>query len=306
MPRNKPRNVPCDIPLWQPSKSLGYAKGLHKMHAFQLAIGSLPVDERFKHENIMLYSAVNAKVAKKLGLARVLCGVDEHGTKHDEPCLATDMQELAEGVWIDVPGVDGVPHRVRLRAWIVVLAADFMEAAALLPFYESPAAHFVCRCCDFNQSSDQNTAPFSFLGGRRSKAPWKLRTWAQVKRSIDAQRAGSESRGTLGVCKQTFAFHPDHIPLVNPTTIAPQDAMHLFLDGITRHELAWLHYILLSLKYVTWEQLVRAYQRYRWPPGVRIPPLPKNIQQGVTGGFPRAEATLGMSASQTMYVALHR
>lgn len=44
--------------------------------------------------------AVNSRAAvfKKHGMARVLCGVDSEGVKHDEPCFAQDMRELDEGV----------------------------------------------------------------------------------------------------------------------------------------------------------------------------------------------------------------
>ena len=46
---------------------------------------------------------------------------------------------------------------------------------------------------------------------------------------------------------------------------------------------------------------------HRWPPGVRIPPLPKNIDKGESSNVrkPRPTATLGMSATQTMYFAQH-
>ena len=289
---------------------MGYAKGLHKMHNFQIALGNLPADARFDHDNILLYGVVNSKVAKAYGLARVLCGVDTDGTQHNEPCFAADMRELHEGVWLDLPAApEGVPRRVRLRAWVAVLAVDFMEAQALLPFMESPAAHHVCRCCNFDQSSSSAAVPFSFLSGAASEeASWQLRSWPQLQKALkcDATEWKSVSKSE-GLNKRVFAFNPEYIPLVNPTMIAPQDAMHLFMDGITRHELAWLMYVLISRGHVSWERLAGAFKHYGgWPPGVRIPPLHNKISQGVAGRKPRRDATLGMSASQVMYVALHR
>ena len=294
---------------------MGYAKGLHKIDNFQLAIGNLPADERMAHDNILLYGACHAKVMKKHGAARVLCGVRADGTQLDEPCLGRDMQKLAEGVWIELSNPPaGIPRRVRLRAWILPLCADFMEAQSLLPFVESPAAHHPCRCCDWDQSSPLAHKPFSFLDAaanrRQCSHPspsWTMRTWPQLKRALEVPE--SQWKGTSyehGLNKRVFAMDPASIPLVNPVTVAPQDVMHLLMDGITRHELAWLHYVLLSRKFISWEQLEAAYKSYRWPKGVRIPPLPKKIKEGVAGNTPRPDATLGMSASQVMYVALHR
>jgi hypothetical protein len=37
------------------------------------------------------------------------------------------------------------------------------------------------------------------------------------------------------------------VPHVLPTRVAPQDLLHLFPDGITRYELAWLFYVLFKL-----------------------------------------------------------
>ena len=294
---------------------MGYAKGLHKMHSFQIALCNLPADDRFDHDNILLYGVVNSKVAKDYGLARVLCGVDADGTQHDEPCFAADMRQLHEGVWLELPTApEGVPRRMRMRAWVAVLAADFMEAHALLPFMESPSAHHPCRCCDFDQSSSAADQPFSFLSAAPSQpgskpAPrWKLRSWLQLQKALRCKDSAWKSVSySEGLNKRVFAFHPSYIPLVNPSMIAPQDAMHLFMDGITRHELAWLMYLLVSRGHISWERLAGAFKHYGgWPPGVRIPPLHQKIKQGLAGNKPRPEATLGMSASQVMYVALHR
>ena len=297
---------------WQPAVPMGYAKGLHKMHNFQLAICNLPVAERFSHDNILLYGVVNSKVAKAYTLARVLCGVDADGTQHDEPCFARDMRELADGVWFDLPAPPaGVPSRIRLRAWVALLAADMMEAHGLLPFMESPSSHHPCRGCLWEQASPLATVPFSFLGQRcldgQPNPAWQLRSWDKLQQSLNCSEADWKAVSySEGLNKRVFAFHPSYIPLVNPVIVAPQDAMHLFMDGITRHEMAWLMYVLVSRQHVTFAQLAAAFKSYRWPPGVRIPPLPAKDCIGLSGNTPRPGATVGMSASQVMYAALHR
>ena len=44
-----------------------------------------------------------------------------------------------------------------------------------------------------------------------------------------------------------LGFDPKYIPHVVPTNVAPQDLLHLFFDGLTRHEPAWLFYVLFKL-----------------------------------------------------------
>ena len=198
---------------------MGYAKGLHKLHSFQLAICNLRADERYDHDNILLYGVCNSKVAKNHGLARVLCGADADGTLHDEPCLASDMWKLHEGVWIDLPNPPaGIPRRVRLRAWIVALSADFCEAQSLLPFMESPAAHHPCRCCNWDQSSAVAHAPFSFLSGSQApsgqKPSWALRSWPLLKRALQVpEREWKAVSHNEGVNKRVFALDPAYLPL---------------------------------------------------------------------------------------------
>ena len=46
--------------------------------------------------------------------------------------------------------------------------------------------------------------------------------------------------------------------------------------------------------------------KYRWPRDCRVPRLPDNVKDGEAGGYPRQQATLGLSASQTFTFALHR
>ena len=83
--------------------------------------------------------------------------------------------------------------------------------------------------------------------------------------------------------------------------------MHLFADGITRHEAAWLLYFLISRKFTVLAAVQAAIRNYcNWSRDVRIPPLPANVSEGITGRLPRPDATISMSASQTTKFALHR
>ena len=108
-----------------------------------------------------------------------------------------------------------------------------------------------------------------------------------------------------GLNKIYFAFHPDLVPLIDPTNIAPQDLLHLFPDGLLRHEGAWLIYIFLKLG-LKLSNLNLAIRRYSWPSDVRIPDLHEGLSKGAKGGKPKSSAMLRMTGSQCMHFALHR
>ena len=117
---------------------LGAKRGKHKRCGCQMAIANLPTSERFKMENILLPVLAGSDVYKKHGMARVLCGVDKDGVQHDEPNFAADMRKLDEGVWVDIPDdISRGVRPVRLKAWVIVVGADYLAAQSILPFVES-------------------------------------------------------------------------------------------------------------------------------------------------------------------------
>ena len=144
--------------------ALGVARGKHKQCGCQLAVLSLPQEERFKPANILLPVMSRATVYKRHGMSRVLCGVDAEGKQHDEPNFAADMRQLHEGVWTEIPDDErpGFPKRVRLRAWIIIVAADYLAAQSLLPTSESASAHVFCRACLYNSTHAAAGRPFSW------------------------------------------------------------------------------------------------------------------------------------------------
>ena len=147
--------------------------------------------------------------------------------------------------------------------------------------------------------------PHSFLkeGGK-----WTLRTQrlllAQIRGWRDKPDAAEMQAAVVN--KLTWALMDRYFPGVNPANIAPQDIMHLLADGITRHEAAWLLYMLHSRDHLKLPAVNAAILKYRWPRDCRVPRLPDNVKDGEAGGYPRQQATLGLSASQTFTFALHR
>lgn len=147
--------------------------------------------------------------------------------------------------------------------------------------------------------------PHSFFKGG---GMWKLRERRSLLAMIKAWRDrpnASEMQGA-GVNKLFWALMEEHFPGINPANIAPQDIMHLFADGITRHEGAWLIYMLHSRGYLKFDEANAAIREYNWPRDCRVPQMPANVKDGESGNYPRQSATLGMSASQTFTFAIHR
>lgn len=285
----------------------------------QAATLNVPMANRFELDNILLVALAKAKVYKKHGLARVIAGVDQDGHMHDEPNLAKDLRELDQGRWIQIPDdrPGGDLRWVRLRVWVIMFSADYLGAQSMLPFSESPAAYVPCRCCDYDTRSAAAGRPFSFL---RKPSPatgdvcasFAERDWGELHATLTRLRAGvsaTEQKRTFqdkGLNKLYFALDPEYISHVNPVTIAPQDALHLFPDGLLRSELAWLMYILASMG-LSFEAVDRATKQCKsMPKDVRIPKFPSKLKEGVAGKKPKPSRTALMTGSQCMHFTLHR
>ena len=147
--------------------------------------------------------------------------------------------------------------------------------------------------------------PHSFLKGGGA---WTLRDQRSLLAHIRAwrQQPVAADMQAAGVNKLEWALMDKYFPGVNPANIAPQDIMHLLADGITRHEAAWLIYMLHSRGHLKLGAVNDAIREYRWPRDCRVPRLPDNVKDGENGNFPRQQATLGLSASQTFTFAMHR
>ena len=132
----------------------------------------------------------------------------------------------------------------------------------------------------------------------------RARGGRQIKRW--RQKLDAKEMQDAGINKMWFATMEKFFPGINFTNISPQDIMHLFADGITRNEAAWLLYMLHSRGYLRLTEVNALIRKYRWPRETAVPQIPQSVEDGVTGRYPRKDATLGMSASQTFVFALHR
>lgn len=131
--------------------ALGVARNTHKQCGVQVACLSLPAEERFTMDNIMLPVLARASVYKKHGMARVLAGVDQSGHQHDEPCHVKDMQALDKGVWGYIPDDErGGDRLICLKVWTLTISADDPAKKSLTPFVESCSAHRHCNVCTYH------------------------------------------------------------------------------------------------------------------------------------------------------------
>lgn len=295
--------------------ALGTARGDHKECGVQAATLNLPANQRFVPDNILLVALAKAKVYKKHGMARVLAGVDADGEQHDEPNVARDLRTLDRGREITIPDDDipGGTRTVRLKLWPIIFAADYLGAQSVLPFVESPSAHLFCRGCLYDSTQPMAGRPYSFLRrGALATLPFPLREWEKLETELKRLRAGvsavdmRRSFHDYGLNKLYFALDPEYFPHIDPCTIAPQDLLHLYPDGLLRSELAWLIFIFckMGLDLDTTNARLRRFKPRGFPKDVRIPNFPDKLKRGVQGGKPHSSSTARMTGSQCMHFTL--
>lgn len=221
--------------------------------------------------------------------------------------ISDDFHEAAQGRWFAVLNEDGSRSHWCLKMWLVVFCGDYPQSQSMGPWMEAVGAYVPCRGCDYRvDNTMQHETPHSFFD---ANAKWRLRDARNVMASITKWRACpcKEKMQALGVNKLYWALSSVHFPEIDFCTLAVQDIMHLFADGISRHEAAWMLYLLHSRGFLTLarvNELIRQYQK--WPRDCRVPQLPSSVKDGAAGGFPRQDATIHMSASQTFTFCLHR
>jgi hypothetical protein len=119
----------------------------------------------------------------------------DSGVQHSEACFASDMRQLNDGIEIEIPDdTNGGMRTVTIKAWVMLLSADFLGAASLLPFCETTGAHSLCRACDFNKAKKGAHAAFSFLWEEDScrLGQKTLRDWPVLKARLEKLRANPE------------------------------------------------------------------------------------------------------------------
>ena len=285
----------------------GYAKSKHKLLGVQAALANLEAEDRFNHDNQLLLAVARHPAVMHAGMTGIFAGVDKNGKEIvDGPTISADFIEGAEGRWFKVLDDDGTEQWYRLKTYVLVVCGDYPQVQAMLPFMEAAGAYCPCRGCNYRQDGSMaHETPHSFFS---QGCKWKQRNAQALLAQIREWRACEDSAAmqAAGVNKLEWALMDKYFPGINFANIAPQDIMHTFADGITRHEAAWMLYMFHSRGYLKLAVVNDAILKYQWPRDCRVPRLPDNVKDGETGNFPRQSATLGLSASQTFTFAIHR
>lgn len=192
-------------------------------------------------------------------------------------------------------------REVILKAWVIVTVADYPAAGACGPWVESASAIHPCRECtwmrkrsgvydgvssedgDLSDDDDEEAEPRAPRTKRTGlyylESTHQTHTWEHVCEILNEAQSLRRKSDRLRLLRENsmnklvFAYHPDHIPGLLPTVSQPQDIMHLFLCGITRHELYLVCAHLVGLKVFSWEKLNCCIQALRLPKGKRIPKM---------------------------------
>ena len=83
--------------------AIGTKKGEHKYNITRAANLNLDPSERFKWQNLLMLSVVNAKITKDTGMSYLLCGVDKYGVHHFDGSHAAEFRALEEGIEVFIP-----------------------------------------------------------------------------------------------------------------------------------------------------------------------------------------------------------
>ena len=105
---------------------------------------------------------------------------------------------------------------------------------------------------------------------------------------------------------------PEYVPFLNPVKIGVSDLLHLFPDGVTRHEGGWMTILMVKLG-IPLADINRAIRQFGgWPADVRIPEikaehlgLPKNGKRPGKAFRPDGGNRLRMTGSQCMHFATY-
>jgi hypothetical protein len=322
--------LPCVFLPQVIKNAIGTARGKHKQLVMEVGVANLPADQRFKKENLLLIGCARAAAYKKLGMARVVCGVDKKGVDCGEPNHARDMRRLHKGVAAMIPDdVNGGMMEIELHAYDLVPAGDFLGLMAMTPFMEAPSAHKHCRKCLYDTRHPLAGRPYSHHRQlSHLHDPFFLRSDDVLKAQLDTINGCEVNADACEICEsfgikldkaRSYAWNSEYIPFVSTCEI-PEDGLHTFGDGLLRSEGAWVVNDLcvgssnglprkernaaILKKFNTLDWAVRDY--HGLPSDVRIPNLHPNLLECSAGGLPKSEKVLRMTGSQVHHFTLHR
>ena len=298
------------------------------MHKYGIVSGrflNLPKESRNADVNKLLLGIYQCDFAKKNGgVARMLAGIGPDGTQYDEVCLRTELEQLKEGIPVDIPDdINGGTMSIILEVHLLGWLADLLGAGGLGPYPESFSATHPCRDCWWHTSCWCAHVAFGSLDVHRKEPhapgcrmtgevlacePCVERDEGEMLSLMSSLRAGSYSTKAQladamrcrGVNKLRSAI--EYLPGSKVTEDVLADIMHLFFTGPTPQE---AYHILEHLTKVvdglTWDKYATARKAFneRLPKAHQLP----GIVRPVTDGKAKTSLAMVWTADEAMRFA---
>ena len=220
------------------------------------------------------------------------------GSHHNRTVVTSDWKGLGGSAKRITYGL--LPSEPHAQVYHICTPADYLASQAGGPFVESTSALHPCKECDWMTNHGGKLDRPTTVGKRRTLK--ELREFLKHARQLH----GVEGTATMlkdamqsrGVNKLFYALDSDYIPYSDCIRDLPPDIMHLFLCGLSRHELAWMIDIFRKEKYFTLEQLNERIKLIELPYGKRVP---KIVAESGKNQKSRRKMKLDMTATETMY-----
>ena len=258
---------------------LGNNARKNKYGVVLFALLNLPLYMRHFADYILMCALYQSQFAKANGgLVRLLTGVEQDGTVHQDGLTLAAELDLGRGKGVpltlpsDVPGEE--PRSYTLRIFLLFFSLDWLAHGDFGPFAGAVSARRPCFKCKWTASCPCAYLPAGTFEGTHTTHCLRRQphTHAEVMREVQAMR---EWAGSVTSLKQrrteTGIFHtfaPSMYLLDDVVEDTTVDVMHVFLCGVSRYLLAFLTDIQIPAEY-TWGDLNKALSTHKY---ARSPP----------------------------------
>ena len=249
---------------------IGQAAGHHKMTFVYTVCLNRDIRERTSIASINLATIVLSKDLKEFTPAVVISGaVDE---PESSTSLGACLRRFEEGVWLEVPGEEGLQC---FRGWLFSFVGDAPAVAEMVGTKISfSKAHNVCNMCE-NAHRPLVYKPSRWMGCKCPDdrnhidgclCPFALRTADRDAEARAAPQNGDKLKD-LGVNTWEHAFV--RVPTGGRSLAqqpGPKDAMHVWLEGITKSFFSYTTWMMVKkYRWCTERDLVDRANTFPWP-----------------------------------------
>ena len=281
---------------------IGAASGHHKMTFIYLVCLNRDRHERTRLAHINLATIVLSKDLKEFTPAVVISGALNEA--ENSSSLGACFRALDKGVDIKVPSRS---EPVRMRGWLFSFVGDAPAVAEVAGTKASFSwAHNICNMCE-NAHRPLVKKPSRWLGcvcaDDRNHDPGCCRQFAlrTEERDVEHKAAGCSAAKLreLGIVTWEHAFV--RVPNGGRSLAqqpGPKDAMHVWLEGVTKHVMAYTMYMMVLHGWCSQQQLRNAAAKFPWPLGEKSLSRPGFIPKTVFEGRGRGRGGRGRAAAR--------